>query len=160
MQKSNTYRKMEPMHRPARSQPDFAAALKERGLKVTASRVDVLNALAAGSRPRTIRQIVAALDRSERSKTFTVTVYRVLADLKKAGLVRQVDFQQPHAFYELADPDDHHHLVCLSCGKVEDFTGCEADRLARKALSGSTEFAAVTGHSFELFGTCKACQPA
>lgn len=143
------------MHHSAQ-QTDFAVALKKCGLKVTAIRLKVLEALSKSHRPQTIQQIIAAVP----GKTFKVTIYRVLADLKEAGLVRQVDFQQPHAFFELEDPADHHHLVCLKCDRVEDFTGCEADRLSKKALAQSKQFAAVTSHSFELFGVCKKCQTA
>lgn len=134
--------------------PDFSKALHRHGLKATSSRLDVLKALAWTGRPINIQTILGVLP-----KRFNkVTAYRVLADLKKAGLVRQIDFQQPHAFFELADPKDHHHLVCLSCDRIESFTGCEAGRLSKKALRKSKRFAAVTGHSFELFGVCKACQ--
>lgn len=154
---SNNCLRMKPMHR-SPVQTDFTAALKAADLKVTASRLGVLEALAAAPRPQTIKQIITTMKRSDQGKLFKVTIYRVLADLKEAGLVRQVDFQQPHAFFELADPADHHHLVCTACGRVEDFVGCEAGRLARKALAQSTQFTAVSGHSFELFGTCKSCQ--
>jgi Fe2+ or Zn2+ uptake regulation protein len=86
-----------------------------------------------------------------------VTIYRVLTSLKEAALVRQIDFQQQHAYFELADPDDHHHLVCVKCKRVEDFVGCDADVVADAALRQSREFRIVTGHSFELFGLCNAC---
>lgn len=133
---------------------DYPARLREQGLRVTPNRLAVLAVLAAAQRPQSIQQITARL----KTRPFKVTVYRVLADLKKAGLVRQVDFQQAHAYFELEDPDDHHHLVCVKCERVEDFVGCEADSLATKALKQSKRFATVTGHSFELFGLCKSCK--
>lgn len=134
--------------------PDFPKLLHRGGLKATGSRMDVLKALHWADRPVNTQTILGLLPKQSNK----VTVYRVLADLKEAGLVRQIDFQQPHAFFELADPKDHHHLVCVSCDRVESFTGCEADRLGKKALRKSKAFAAVTGHSFELFGVCKRCQ--
>jgi len=137
-----------------KSSPDFSRVLRRAGLKATNSRLNVLKALAWSGRPVNIQTIIGLLPK----RSNKVTVYRVLADLKKAGLIRQVDFQQAHAFFELADPKDHHHLVCLSCDRIESFTGCEADRLAKKALRKSNQFAAVTSHSFELFGVCKHCQ--
>lgn len=134
--------------------PDFRKLLHARGLKATPSRLRVLEALREASEPISIQDVTAKLP----GKSFKVTVYRVLADLKEARLVRQVDFQQPRAYFELADPKDHHHLVCVKCQKIEGFTGCEADSVAKKALRKSKDFASVTGHSFELFGVCRSCK--
>lgn len=134
--------------------PDLSKTLRRAGLKATGSRLDVLKALSWANRPVNIQTLIGLLPK----KANKVTVYRVLADLKGAGLVRQVDFQQAHAFFELADPKDHHHLVCVKCDRIESFTGCEADRLGKKALRNSKDFVSVTGHSFELFGICRNCK--
>jgi Fur family ferric uptake transcriptional regulator len=133
---------------------DFKGVLRAQGLKATPARLKVLKTLFQSGKPQSIQQILESLEAKE---SFKVTVYRVLADLKGTGIVRQVDFQQPHAYYELADPADHHHLVCVKCNRIEDFIGCDADNMADAALKKSTGFARVTGHSFELFGLCNRC---
>lgn len=86
-----------------------------------------------------------------------VTLYRVIKVLKKVGLVRQTSLQHNRAYYELADPTDHHHLICMKCDKVEDFKGCNIKTVVARALAQAKNFAFISEHSLELFGLCKAC---
>lgn len=87
-----------------------------------------------------------------------VTVYRILHALKHAGIVTQVDFRHGRSYYELRDEQhDHHHIVCVKCGRVEDFVGCDYERLAAKALKQARGFATIVSHSLELFGMCNTC---
>ena len=62
-----------------------------------------------------------------------------------------------HELAEAFSDHHHHHLVCTSCGRVEDFDGCGADRLARQALRRCRAFKSVQEHSIELFGLCYDC---
>jgi Fe2+ or Zn2+ uptake regulation protein len=90
------------------------------------------------------------------------SVYRNLAVLEQAGVVRRVITEGEFARFELAEDltQHHHHLICSSCGRVEDVTVPRSfessmdrtlDRLARK-----TGFATVS-HRLDLIGTCRAC---
>lgn len=85
------------------------------------------------------------------------TLYRVFESFERVGLARRVDLRHAHADFEYAGLPDHHHLVCLSCGRHEDFTGCESERLSRKALRASKTFKRVVQHAIELYGYCRDC---
>lgn len=128
--------------------------LKKAGLVATTQRIAVLEALGESKGPIDATWLTNRLGIAQPS------VDRVLQALCEANLVRRVDLRLREITYELADPNDHHHLVCTECRTVEAFHGCEADRLAARALQQSKSFAAVTAHAFELFGVCKRCQGA
>jgi Fur family transcriptional regulator, ferric uptake regulator len=132
---------------------DAIRALREAGLKATPRRLALLAFVAEARKPLSAAMISDGL----KGAANAVTVYRALETLCRAGIAKRIDFQHGHAYYELADTGDHHHIVCTACAKVEDFSGCEAPRIVRNALRKSTGFAEITRHSLELFGICKTC---
>jgi Fur family ferric uptake transcriptional regulator len=133
----------------------LAEIIRKAGFRATKPRLLVLTHLQKAKYPLGIKEIIEGIGRKNVDQ---VTVYRILDSFKKAGLVVQVDFQHGRAYYELKDAKhDHHHIVCTNCDKVEDFTGCEYEKLATKALKQTHGFAKVTNHSVELFGLCNTC---
>lgn len=132
---------------------DYKHLLRTAGYKATPQRLSLLEVLGRAREPLSIQEI---LERCRQQKIDQATIYRTLKVLADIGLVRQVDFAHAHAHFELATGDDHHHLVCTSCGKVEDVTGCNFESLAKHALKHSS-FASIDRHSLEFFGTCKKC---
>lgn len=132
---------------------NFKTLLRSSGYKATPSRLAVLALLEKNGKPMSAQKIIdgtrAAMDQA--------TVYRILKDLKSKGIIRQVDLRHNHAHYELAKADDHHHLICVRCGKVEDVGGCGVEEVEKKALRNSKHFATITQHSLEFYGICKAC---
>jgi len=131
---------------------DFSAALKEKGLKNTPIREAILNVFSADCKPINAEYIFNKL----KSKNINlVTIYRTLASLEKAGILRRIDMHKGSAYYEL-DLDHHHHLVCTNCGTVEEFKACDIEKTTRDILKNST-FKSVDTHSLELFGICKKC---
>lgn len=130
----------------------FNSFLHSAGLKVTSGRLALLEVLHKSKKPQSIAKVMSALNK----KINRVTAYRALDALEKAGIVRTVNLGHSHADYELA-LDDHHHIVCTACGRIEDFGDCGLDRLARKVANDSKDFARVDRHSLELFGVCKTC---
>ncbi len=127
--------------------------LREAGLKATPTRIALLEFLSKSSKPLAVPRIVKAL----RNRLDHATVYRNLRALERERLVRRVDFRHDHAHFELGDPKDHHHFICLRCGETEDFTGCNVAQVTRRALGKSKKFETVSEHSLEIFGTCKKC---
>ena len=129
--------------------------LRDNNFRSTEGRLALLSALKKSHKPLPVetlgKQIASRLDE--------VNVYRALESFVRAGIARRVDLQHGHAHYELAH-GDHHHIVCTSCDKVEDFTGCEYGKLVGKALKQTRGFAKVTNHSLELFGLCNTCAKA
>lgn len=131
--------------------------LRTAGLRATDSRVALLAELESATGPISGPDLV---DRLAAKDWHRSTTYRMLDDLIDAGLVRPLDFRETATYYELADPEDHHHLVCTTCLKVERFDGCTVDQLATTALGQSRQFASIDSHALELFGTCRACHQA
>jgi Fe2+ or Zn2+ uptake regulation protein len=137
---------------------ELSETIRYAGFRATRPRIAVLSFLKKTKFPIDIQAIAKGIGRE---KVDQVTVYRILEAFKKAGIVVQVDFQHGRAYYELKDEThDHHHVVCTSCEKIEDFTGCDFDALAGKAMKQTKGFAKITDHSFELFGLCNACAKA
>jgi Fur family ferric uptake transcriptional regulator len=133
---------------------NLAELLRKKGLKATAERVALLSILQTAQRPLSIPAILA---QDRRRIMNQATAYRGLNVFVRSGIARRIDLKADFAYYELADPQDHHHLVCRSCGRVEDFRGCDFPKLARQALARSKNFRTIEDHSLELFGLCKAC---
>jgi Fe2+ or Zn2+ uptake regulation protein len=97
-----------------------AAELRASGLRVTSRRQAVLAVLA--DRPHvTAAQVAAELAEDAQPATLSRQgLYNILDDLTRVGLVRCIEPAGSAARYELSGGDNHHHLVCRSCGRVED----------------------------------------
>lgn len=130
------------------------AVLARAGLRATETRSSLLELLSRSKRPLSVKLLTEKL---AACGTDRVTIYRTLETFMEKGVVRRVDRGTREAEYELVDEHDHHHLICLSCKKVSDFTGCDADNLIKKALRQTSDFSSVSHHSFDLYGTCRAC---
>lgn len=94
--------------------------LRAAGLRVTVQRVAVLDALA--SRPHASADAVFTALREKLSGVALPTVHGILGDLTGAGIVRRVSLPDAaSALYEVQHEfDNHHHLQCVECGRVED----------------------------------------
>jgi|SRR3989344_3195276 len=132
---------------------NFTDALHLAGQRVTPARIAVLSVLEKEKRPLSVEKIIQTI--GEKDIDY-VTAYRTITALKKAGLVRQIDFQHNHAHYELASLGDHHHVVCTKCDKVADVANCGIEKMEKVALQESG-FREITDHSLEFFGICKQC---
>jgi Fur family ferric uptake transcriptional regulator len=98
---------------------DFAARLKAHGLRNTPQRRAVLDAL--GRHPHsTTAELVSLLVDGSRGELSKQGLYNTLDDLTRVGLARCIVPSGSLARYELRVGDNHHHLVCRVCGKVED----------------------------------------
>jgi Fur family ferric uptake transcriptional regulator len=94
-------------------------ALRRAGLRVTAPRLAVLRALADGSDHASVDALVGAV-RERLGDGSAQTVYNVLRTFADAGLVRRIEPAGQPGLYELRVGDNHHHLVCRSCGAIAD----------------------------------------
>lgn len=126
--------------------------LDNAGLKKTDTRVRLLDLLSKSKKPMSVKDIISKTSGDK------VTIYRMLEAMSKKGLIRRVDTGEREAQYEILDTNnDHHHIICLDCKKVSDFTGCDAESLIAKALKQVKDFKSITHHSFDLFGVCNNC---
>ncbi len=133
---------------------DFTELLRQAGYKATSGRLKILEILKAQAEPLSIQELMQKLSGE---KIDQATVYRVLDVLQKVGVVRQVNLRHGHADYEFADKEDHHHLVCIRCNRIENIPGCDSELVIQQALSQAKGFSRITQHAFEFFGICKAC---
>jgi Fe2+ or Zn2+ uptake regulation protein len=135
---------------------DFNNILKEKGFKVTRTRLDILGIFSNDCKPINAEYIYKIL---KNKKINLVTVYRTLLSFEKAGILKRVDLHQESVFYELIGDHHHHHIICLQCKKVSNFNGYKADSdsLISKALKQNKDFDFISHHSFDLFGLCKKC---
>jgi Fe2+ or Zn2+ uptake regulation protein len=133
---------------------DPAHVLKEHRLPVTAQRVAVLKAVAA--RPHATADDLAESVRDELGGISRQSVYNVLNVLTEKGLIRRIQPADSAARYEDRVGDNHHHLVCRSCGKTQDVC-C--------AVGRAPCLEAHDDHGFKIdeaeviyWGLCPACQ--
>jgi Fur family transcriptional regulator, stress-responsive regulator len=97
---------------------DLAAVLRDAGLRVTASRVAVLSEVTEGKHMTADEVALAVRDRI--GTISTQAVYDVLGALTRADLVRRIEPAGSPARYETRVGDNHHHVVCRSCGAITD----------------------------------------
>lgn len=135
---------------------DLDAALHAAGLKSTAGRVAVLEALDSMAHTDAERVYRAVSD--VLPTTSIQSVHNILSDLTAAGLIRRIEPAGSAALYERRIDDNHHHVVCTGCGAVADVdcTVGEAPCLTPSDTAGFTiQTAEVT-----FWGLCPVCQTA
>jgi Fur family transcriptional regulator, ferric uptake regulator len=80
------------------------------------------------------------------------TVYRVLTQFEQAGLLSRQHFETGKAVFELNQGGHHDHLVCLQCGRVEEFYDAEIEQ--RQSEVARKRGFELRGHSLALYGDC------
>ena len=88
----------------------------------------------------------------DRSDIGLATVYRVLAQFEQAGLLNRSNFESGKAVYEINEGKHHDHLVCLDCGKVEEFYDAEIEE-RQHAVAKSKGFT-ISEHSLSIYANC------
>ena len=132
----------------------FRGLLRTSGYKATVSRMQVLSLLESSRHPLSAQDIVEAVG----SAMNQATVYRILKALNEKGLIRQIDLRHNHAHYEITKQDEHHHLVCTECGRIEDVHECGVESMHGAVIKHSKQFAIVRQHALEFYGICKVCE--
>jgi len=133
---------------------EMRGLLRKSGQKATLSRVTVLKALQARKHPTSAQDLIEAL----RGEMDQATIYRILKIFKDKGLIRQIDLRHNHAHYEIVRNDEHHHLICNQCGRIEDVHHCGIENTYAAILKGSKYFSEIDQHALEFYGVCKKCQ--
>jgi Fur family ferric uptake transcriptional regulator len=130
--------------------------LRAVGLKVTLPRVKILQILEnSKTKHLSAEDVYKALIEAEEDVGLA-TVYRVLTQFESAGLVSRHHFEGGHSVFELMSDDHHDHIVCDSCGKVEEFFD---DIIEQQQEKIAQKFGyKITDHSMYLYGLCAACQ--
>jgi Fur family transcriptional regulator, ferric uptake regulator len=132
--------------------------LRKAGLKVTLPRVKILQIMeSSDTKHLSAEDVYKALIEADEDVGLA-TVYRVLTQFETAGLVMRHHFEGGSSVFELTTVDHHDHIVCQSCGSVEEFYDevieDQQEKIARKYGFK------ITDHSMYLYGVCKNCQDA
>ena len=127
--------------------------LRKAGLKVTLPRLKILDILeGSGRRHMSAEDIYKRLIDS-REDIGLATVYRVLTQFETAGLVTRHHFEDGMAVFELNQGAHHDQLVCLVCGRVEEFVGGGLEEL-QTAVANRLGFD-IRHHALVMYGHCR-----
>ncbi len=140
---------------------EFRYLLAGHRIKIMPVRVDILRVLSREKHPLSVVSIIEKIAKSHNgiSPYNEATIYRSLEGLTKAKLVNRILIDPDRSYYEIAfGRKHHHHVVCTSCGEIEDVTGCISHDLHDMARSsGLKKFRHIESHSLEFFGICLPC---
>jgi Fur family transcriptional regulator, ferric uptake regulator len=126
--------------------------LKSTGLKATAPRLKILEIFQNSRQRHMSAEDVFRVLLEERSDIGLATVYRVLMQFEQAGLLTRSTFESGKAVYELDQGSHHDHLVCLDCGRVEEFFDPEIE--ARQQQIAVTRGFRLQEHALSLYASC------
>ena len=129
--------------------------LKNTGLKATLPRLKILEIFQTGGQRHMTAEDVFRVLLNERSDIGLATVYRVLTQFEQAGILERSHFESGKAVYELNEGTHHDHLICTSCGKVEEFYDAEIER--RQQLIAKDKGWILQDHAMSLYGLCADC---
>jgi Fur family ferric uptake transcriptional regulator len=129
-----------------------ADELKSSGLKATLPRIKILEVFqTARERHMTAEDVYKAL-LAEGSDIGLATVYRVLMQFEHAGILSRSHFESGKSVFELNEGKHHDHLVCLDCGRVEEFYDAEIEQRQR-AVAEMRSFE-LQEHTLALYAVC------
>ena len=131
------------------SKPQF---LKNAGLKATVPRLKIINLFETSAvRHMTAEDVYRQL-LADGLDVGLATVYRVLTQFEQAGLLVRHHFESGKAVFELDRGSHHDHLVCLQCGRVEEFYDPEIEK--RQAKVARERGFVVSEHALYLYAEC------
>ncbi len=129
--------------------------LKKAGLKITAPRLKILQILERAEPHHMSAEAVYKTLLESGDDVGLATVYRVLTQFETAGLVKRHNFEGGHSVFEIEQGEHHDHMVCVSCGHVEEFIDKIIEQQQQKAAEKSGF--KMTDHSLTIYGICKRC---
>lgn len=126
--------------------------LKSTGLKATVPRLKILDVFQRGAQRHMTAEDVFRVLLDERSDIGLATVYRVLTQFEQAGILLRSHFESDKAVYELNEGQHHDHLVCLDCGRVEEFYDAEIEK--RQHDVARAKGFDIADHALSLYAHC------
>ncbi|MEJ2645342.1 MAG: ferric iron uptake transcriptional regulator [Gammaproteobacteria bacterium] len=132
--------------------------LRKAGLKVTLPRMKILEML-EGSKNRHLSAedvYKALLEAGE--DIGLATVYRVLTQFEAAGLVQRHHFEGGHSVFELNEGEHHDHILCVKCGRVDEFVDDTIEK--RQRVIAEKAGYDMTDHCLYIYGICSKCRAA
>lgn len=126
--------------------------LKSTGLKATLPRLKILEIFQKGDQRHMTAEDVFRVLLQDRSDIGLATVYRVLTQFEQAAILSRSHFESGKAVYELNEGQHHDHLVCLDCGRVEEFYDAEIER--RQNDVALRKGFVIADHALSLYANC------
>ena len=135
-----------------------ADELKSSGLKATLPRIKVLEMFQKTMQRHMSAEDVYKMLLIEGADVGLATVYRVLMQFEQAGILSRNHFESGKAVFELNEGTHHDHLVCIDCGRVEEFFDAEIEKRQR-SIAQARGFE-LQDHALALYANCtkKNCQ--
>jgi len=130
--------------------------LKKAGLKATLPRLKILEMFEKNDGQHLSAEDVykAFLEMGE--DVGLATVYRVLTQFETAELLTKHNFEGGHSVYELNQGTHHDHIVCVKCGRVDEFLDETIEE--RQRVIALKKGYLITDHCLYIYGVCKSCQ--
>lgn len=130
--------------------------LRQAGLKVTLPRMKILEMLEGSETRHLSAEDVYKLLLESGEEIGLATVYRVLTQFESAGLVTRHHFEGGHSMFELNEGHHHDHILCVKCGRVDEFVDETIEQRQRQiAQDAGYE---ITDHSLYIYGICPDCR--
>ncbi|PKO58836.1 MAG: ferric iron uptake transcriptional regulator [Betaproteobacteria bacterium HGW-Betaproteobacteria-18] len=126
--------------------------LKDTGLKVTGPRQTILALFQNAVQRHMSAEDVYKFLLTENTAIGLATVYRVLTQFEQAGILCRSNFENGKAVFELNEGHHHDHIVCLDCGRVEEFY--DAGIEARQQHIAQAKGFDIEDHSLSLYAHC------
>lgn len=127
-------------------------SLKETGLKATLPRLKILDLFQRTTERHLSAEDVYRLLLAEELDVGLATIYRVLTQFEQAGLLKRHHFESGKAVFELDKGDHHDHIMCVDCGRVEEF--CDPEIEARQNAIATEKGFRVREHAMYLYAEC------
>ena len=131
---------------------NHAEELKSSGLKATLPRIKILEVFQTSRQRHLTAEDVYKVLLNEGADVGLATVYRVLMQFEQAGLLSRHHFEAGKAVFELNEGQHHDHLVCLDCGRVEEFFDPEIEK--RQRAVAQTRGFELQDHALSLYAAC------
>ena len=126
--------------------------LKSMGLKATMPRMKILEVFQRGRQRHMSAEDVYKELLGDKTDIGLATVYRVLMQFEQAGILKRSNFESGRAMFELNQGEHHDHLVCMQCGRVEEFFDSGIEK--RQQLIARERGFALQDHALALYGNC------
>jgi Fur family ferric uptake transcriptional regulator len=126
--------------------------LKSTGLKATLPRLKILEIFQNSAVRHLTAEDVYKILLADNMDVGLATVYRVLTQFEQAGLLHRNHFETGKAIFELNAGTHHDHLVCLDCGRVEEFVDDEIEK--RQHRIAEERGFHIAEHALAIYGNC------
>jgi len=135
---------------------EFTEFLKRRNMKVTQSRLNLIDLIASYGKHFEVEELVNWISNRTSRGVSRSTIYRTIKLLQEFGVIREVIKQNNRTIYEFVAGKSHHdHLVCVECGKIIEFVDEDIEKLQDEVCSQYGFY--PLNHRLEIFGICSEC---